>query len=147
VTTDRHSVARSFFELIGSRDVDAALKLAAPGAPVRLVPMQTTGSLAVEGRRYFEALANAFPDLRVRIRSLFVTTDGTAVVEVTVEGTQAGEFVGIINQEKHMDLDQAWMLHIADDGLVDAATGYWCQVMLYRRLAVKRLDRVTITAA
>jgi ketosteroid isomerase-like protein len=144
---DRRSVARSFFESIGARDIEGAMKLVAPEATVRLVPLGVTGSLAADGRRYFEALAAAFPDLRLRIRSLFVATDGTAVVEVTVEGTQAGEFLGIINQEKHMDLDQAWLLHVADDGLVDAATGYWCQAMLYRRLAVKRLDRVTITAA
>lgn len=144
---DRRAVARSFFERIGAGDVKGAMELVAPDAGVRLVPLRRTGTMAVEGREYLEALVEAFPDLYLKIRSLFVGTDGTAVVEVTVEGTQAADFLGIVNQEKHMDLDQAWLLHVGDDGLIDRVAAYWCQAQLYRRLAVKRLDQVTITAA
>jgi ketosteroid isomerase-like protein len=65
------------------------------------------------------------------------------VLEVTMEGTQATDFLGIVNQEKHVDVDQAWMVWVRE-GRVRGLRAYWCQNQLYRRLAVKRLDRVSI---
>jgi ketosteroid isomerase-like protein len=50
-----------------------------------------------------------------------------------------------VNQEKHLDIDQGWLLRVAD-GRVRSIRAYWCQNQLYRRLAVKRIDHVTITA-
>ncbi len=81
----------------------------------------------------------------MRVRRLFVGDDDTAVAEITIEGTQAADFFGVINQEKLMDLDQVWFLHV-HDGVIDRVKAYWCQNRLYRRLGVKRLDHVTITA-
>ena len=79
------------------------------------------------------------------MRRLFVGNDNTAVAEITIAGTQAADFFGIVNQEKLMDLDQVWFLHMSD-GVIDRIKAYWCQSRLYRRLGVKRLDHVTITA-
>jgi len=110
-----------------------------------VVPLNLQGDAEEVGRHYFEQLISAFPDLSVRVRRLFVGNDGTAVAEVTIEGTQAADFFGIINQEKFMDLNQVWFLHVTD-GAIDRIKAYWCQNRLYRRLAVKRLDHVTITA-
>jgi ketosteroid isomerase-like protein len=62
---------------------------------------------------------------------------------VKVEGTQAGEYAGVVNQEKHLDLDEAWRFTVAG-GAITAVTAYWCQQQLYRRLAVKRFDQVAI---
>lgn len=137
--------AQEFFAALARGDVEGALSLAAPDATVKLVPLGMVGALDTEGRRYFAALLAAFPDLSVRVRRLFAGSDGTAVAEITLEGTQAADFWGIIDQEKHMDLDQVWFLRIQADA-IHAVTAYWCQNQLCRRLAVKRLDRVTITA-
>ena len=63
-----------------------------------------------------------------------------------MEGTQAGEFLAVANQEKQFDLDQAWMLTITPDDRISAVVAYWDQNQLYRRLGVKRLDEITITA-
>jgi hypothetical protein len=52
----------------------------------------------------------------------------------------------VVNQEKHVELDQAWMLKVTPDDRISAVTAYWDQNQLYRRLGVKRLDKVTITA-
>jgi hypothetical protein len=38
------------------------------------------------------------------------------------------------------------MLKIAADDRISAVTAYWDQNQLYRRLGVKRLDKITITA-
>ena len=138
-------VARNFFTRMDARDTSNALALVTSHASVTLVPLNLQGDAEVLGRHYFEQLTSAFPDLAVRVRRLFVGNDGTAVVQVTIEGTQAADFFGIINQEKFMDLDQVWFLHVTD-GAIDRIKAYWCQNQLYRRLGVKRLDHVTITA-
>lgn len=138
-------VARNFFTRMDARDTSGALALVTPRASITLVPLNLQGDAEEVGRPYFEQLISAFPDLAVRVRRLFVGNDGTAVVQVTIEGTQAADFFGIINQEKFMDLDQVWFLHVTD-GAIDRIKAYWCQNQLYRRLGVKRLDHVTITA-
>ena len=138
-------VARNFFTRMDARDMSGALALVTPHARVTLVPLNLQGDAEVVGRQYFEQLTGAFPDLSVRVRRLFVGNDGTAVVQVSIEGTQAADFFGIINQEKFLDLDQVWFLHVTD-GAIDRIKAYWCQNQLYRRLGVKRLDHVTITA-
>jgi ketosteroid isomerase-like protein len=138
-------VARTFFARMDTHDTSGALALVAPHTNVTLVPLNLQGDAENVGRQYFEQLMSAFPDLSVRVRRLFVGNDNTAVAEITIEGTQAADFFGIINQEKLMDLDQVWFLHV-NDGVIDRIKAYWCQNRLYRRLGVKRLDHVTITA-
>jgi steroid delta-isomerase-like uncharacterized protein len=138
-------VTRTFFARMDSHDTSGALALVAPHADVTLVPLNLQGEAEQVGRQYFEQLMSAFPDLSVRVRRLFVGDDDTAVAEITIEGTQAADFFGVINQEKLMDLDQVWFLHV-HDGVIDRVKAYWCQNRLYRRLGVKRLDHVTITA-
>jgi ketosteroid isomerase-like protein len=138
-------IARTFFARMDARDANGALALVTPHAKVTLVPLNLQGDAEDVGRRYFEQLANAFPDLSVRMRRLFVGNDNTAIAEITIAGTQASDFFGIINQEKLMDLDQVWFLHV-NDGAIDHIKAYWCQNRLYRRLGVKRLDHITITA-
>jgi ketosteroid isomerase-like protein len=138
-------VARTFFARMDTHDTSGALALVAPHTNVALVPLNLQGDAENVGRQYFEQLMSAFPDLSVRVRRLFVGNDNTAVAEIAIEGTQAADFFGIINQEKLMDLDQVWFLHV-NDGVIDRIKAYWCQNRLYRRLGVKRLDHVTITA-
>ena len=138
-------VARTFFARMDTHDTSGALALVAPHTNVALLPLNLQGDAENVGRQYFEQLMSAFPDLSVRVRRLFVGNDNTTVAEITIEGTQAADFFGIINQEKLMDLDQVWFLHV-NDGVIDRIKAYWCQNRLYRRLGVKRLDHVTITA-
>ena len=127
-------------------DVDKILGMMTPEATVSLVPLNRHGPMAADGASYLRELARSFPDLLVRVRRLFVTGGNTAVAEITIDGTQADAFLAVANQEKHVDLDQAWMLAITPDDRISAVIAYWDQNQLYRRLGVKRLDQVTITA-
>jgi hypothetical protein len=117
-----------------------------PGASLSLVPLQVNGSMSADGAYYLQELARSFPDLVVRVRRLFVTADNTAVAEINIDGTQAAGFLGVVNQDKHFDLDQAWMLKVTPDDQISAVITYWDQNQLYRRLGVRRLDKITITA-
>jgi len=127
-------------------DVAGILGMTTPEATVFLVPLNRHGPWAADGTSYLRELSEAFPDLFVRVRRLFVTGDNTAVAEITVDGTQAAAFLAVANQEKHFDLDQAWLLTITPDDRISAVIAYWDQNQLYRRLGVRRLDKITITA-
>jgi ketosteroid isomerase-like protein len=140
------SLAEEFFGRLRAGEVDEILGLMTPEATVSLVPLNWHGPMAAGGASYLRELSRSFPDLEVRVRRLFVTSDNTAVAEITIDGTQADDFLSVVNTEKHFDLDQVWMLKVTPDDRISAVTAYWDQNQLYRRLGVKRLDQVTITA-
>ena len=139
-------LAEKFFAHIEAGEVDEILGMMTPDATVSLVPLNRHGPMAAEGASYLRELSRCFPDLLVRVRRLFVTRDNTAVAEITIDGTQADAFLAVTNQEKHVDLDQAWILMVTPDDRIGAVIAYWDQNQLYRRLGVKRLDKITITA-
>jgi ketosteroid isomerase-like protein len=136
------SLARRLFERLGDHDAAGAFELFAPAAPIEILPARIVGTAASEGRAFLASLVAAFPDLLIHVRSVLGTPQ-LAVVEVKLEGTQAADFQGVLNQEKHLDVDQAWLVWAADDRITRFRV-YGCQNQLYRRLAVKRLDRVSI---
>jgi steroid delta-isomerase-like uncharacterized protein len=140
------SLAEKFFGHVEAGEVDKILGMMTKDAAVSLVPLNRHGPMAADGASYLRELARCFPDLLVRVRRLFVTADNTAVAEITIDGTQADDFLAVANQEKHFDLDQAWMLKVTPDDRISAVIAYWDQNQLYRRLGVKRLDKITITA-
>jgi steroid delta-isomerase-like uncharacterized protein len=133
---------RDFLDALGRRDVAAALSLTAGDVSVTVHPLGVRGTGPAALRPVLDDLAGAFPDLLVTVQRL-ITTGDVVTALVKVEGTQAGEYAGVVNQEKHLDLDEAWRFTVAD-GVITAVTAYWCQQMLYRRLAVKRFDQVAI---
>jgi hypothetical protein len=136
-------LASEFFQRLGARDVTGAVDLVTPQAQVHIVPAALKGSMADEGQAFFSSLADAFPDLRMRIRRT-MGTDTLAIVELTMDGTQGADFLGAVNQEKYIDLDQGWMVW-AEKGRITGLRAYWCQNQLLRRMAVKRLDQISIT--
>jgi ketosteroid isomerase-like protein len=140
------SLAEEFFARMETGEVDEILGMMTPEAAMSLVPLDRHGPAAADGASYLRELSGSFPDLQVRVRRLFVTGDNTAVAEITIDGTQADDFLAVVNQEKHFNLDQAWMLKITPEDRISAVTAYWDQNQLYRWLGVKRLDKVTITA-
>ena len=142
---DEQAVARAFFERVEAGDVAGALALTTAGGDFQAVALGVKGTIEIEGQGFLEELRRALPDLAMTVIRLFVGRDGTAVAEVFVDGTQADDLFGIVNQEKHVDLKTVWFLHVAGER-IDGIRAYWCQNQLYRRLGVKRLDRVTITA-
>jgi hypothetical protein len=138
-------LASAFFDALNAHDARAAIALVAASARIQIIPANIDGTAAHEGQKFFDELIAAFPDLLIQVRSITRGHD-TAVVEVKLEGTQAAAFLGVLNQQKHVDVDQAWLVHAAQ-GKIVGLRAYWCQNQLYRRLAVKRLDRISILGA
>jgi putative intracellular protease/amidase/predicted ester cyclase len=136
-------LALQLCDRFNSCDADGASSLIAPDAVVNFGPAGGSGIFAQRGVKFINDLITAFPNLRVTIRSIVADSD-TAVIEITIAGTQRADFLGIHNQEKHLDLDEAWVITAADGKIADIRA-YWCQNQLYRRLAVNRLDQISIT--
>ncbi len=133
---------RAFLDAFGRHDVEAALAVAGPQVSVTVHPLGIGGTGAGTLRTVLADLVRAFPDLLISI-SRIVTTGDVVTALIKAEGTQSAEYAGAINQEKHLDIDQAWRFVISD-GLITDVTAYWCQAQLYRRLAVKRYDEIAI---
>lgn len=142
LTSSPALTARAFLGAIAEHNADAAVATVAPAVDVVVHPLgvRVTGHAALQA--VLADLITAFPDLRLTVQRLIVTGDVVTAL-VKVEGTQAAAYAGVVNQEKHIDLDQAWRLTISD-GVIVAVAAYWCQQQLYRRLAVKRFDQVAI---
>jgi predicted ester cyclase len=137
-------IVTAFFDAIRRHDIDAAFTLVSPAVKTEIRPAEVYGGYD-EARGFFEAGLNAFPDLLLRSRRTAEFQDGRVLNELIFEGTQSGEFLGILNQEKHVDIEQAWLTEVCGAQIV-AISGYWDQNKLYRRLAVKRLDRISIAS-
>ncbi|SOE83699.1 SnoaL-like polyketide cyclase [Burkholderia sp. YR290] len=137
-------IADAFITCLARHDVDGALTACSPHCRIQILPLALDGAIHAEGRKFFESWITAFPDLNLSTRRIFATRDDVVAVETTFDGTQASGFLGAINQEKHVDLDEAWLLRTCADR-IEGVKLFWCQNQLYRRLAVRRLDRVTIT--
>lgn len=139
VERDAESLALAFFKCLDVCDVNGASALVAAEAEVDFGPAGITGSFAAKGMPFLRDLSTAFPGLRVRVRSIMGNSH-TVVVEITVAGTQSADFLGIPNQRKEIEIDQAWVLTVSR-GKIVAIRAYWCQSQLYRRLGIKRLDQ------
>ena len=135
-------LADEFLAALQRGELDEAFRRVSPAAEVLIHPTGQAGSADI-AREFFREALTAFPDLMLTVSRATSCTDGRVLIELTFEGTQAADFLGAINQEKHLDIEQSWLL-TTQDGLITAITGYWDQNKLYRRLAVKRLDRIAI---
>ena len=140
--TSPSEVVRWFLTAFQNRDIETTLLLVDPSAEVNIYSVGVRAGGVDQLRNLLEQTRDAFPDLLLTVRNL-IETGPVVTAELKVEGTQAADYLGAINQEKHLDVDEAWRFTVSGDRItgVDA---YWCQNQLYRRLAVKRLDHVAI---
>jgi len=142
VTRSPAQTVQEFLDAFAGHDIDAAIALVHPLVAVTVHPFGLHDSGADVLRTIMADLVQAFPDLMISV-SRVITTDDVVTALFKAEGTQAADYAGAINQEKHLDIDQAWRF-VAGDGLITEVTAYWCQAQLYRRLAVKRYDQIAI---
>jgi steroid delta-isomerase-like uncharacterized protein len=133
---------QEFLDAFARHDIDAAMAVVDPQAAVTVHPFGLHGRGADVLRSVLADLVRAFPDLMVTV-SRVITTGDVVTALFKAEGTQAADYAGAINQEKHLDIDQAWRFVVAG-GLITEVAAYWCQAQLYRRLAVKRYDEIAI---
>jgi predicted ester cyclase len=141
LTDSPTATGHAFLDALADRDIEAALALVHSQASVTVYPLDVRGGIDAL-RTVLTDLVTAFPDLLIT-RHRVITTGSVVTALIKVEGTQAAAYAGAINQEKHLDIEQAWRL-VVTDGAITGVSAYWCQQQLYRRLAVKRFDEIAI---
>jgi steroid delta-isomerase-like uncharacterized protein len=140
--TTSTQTAETFLDAFARHDVDAAMALVDSQAAVTVHPFGLYDKGADVLRTVLADLVRAFPDLMISV-SQVITTGDVVTALFKAEGTQSADYAGAINQEKHLDIDQAWRF-VTSGGLITRVDAYWCQAQLYRRLAVKRYDEIAI---
>ncbi len=133
---------QGFLDAFARHDVDAAVGFADSQVAVTVHPFGLNDQGADVLRTVLADQLRAFPDLLITVSRIVPTGDVVTALFKT-EGTQAADYAGAINQEKHLDIDQAWRF-VTAGGLITRVDAYWCQAQLYRRLAVKRYDEIAI---
>jgi steroid delta-isomerase-like uncharacterized protein len=141
MTTPTQTV-ETFLDAVARHDVDAAMALVDSQAAVTVHPFGLNDKGTDVLRTVLADLVRAFPDLMITVSRVIATGDVVTAL-FKAEGSQSADYAGAINQEKHLDIDQAWRFVVAD-GLITEIAAYWCQAQLYRRLAVKRYDEIAI---
>ena len=142
LTRTPKQTVQAFLDAFARHDIDAAVALADPRVTVIVHPLGVREHGAGELRKILADLVRGFPDLMISVSRVITTADVVTAL-LKAEGTQAAGYAGAINQEKHLDIDQAWRF-VTGSGLITEVTAYWCQAQLYRRLAVKRYDEIAI---
>ena len=142
VESTQAQIVQSFLDAFARHDVEAAVAAADPQVTVTVHPLGIRGTGAGVLNDVITDLVRAFPDLMISVSRVIATGDVVTAL-FKAEGTQAASYAGAINQEKHLDIDQAWRFTVAN-GLITEISAYWCQAQLYRRLAVKRYDEIAI---
>lgn len=141
MTTPAQAV-HAFLDALARRDVDAAMAVTDSRITVTIHPFVIKDQGTDVLRSVLADLVRAFPDLMISV-SRVITTGDVVTALFKAEGTQATDYAGAINTEKHLDIEQAWRF-VTDGGLITEVAAYWCQAQLYRRLAVKRYDQIAI---
>jgi ketosteroid isomerase-like protein len=142
VESTQAQIVQSFLDALARHDVEAAIAAVDPQVTVTVHPLGIRGTGAGVLNDVITDLVRAFPDLMISVSRVIATGDVVTAL-FKAEGTQAASYAGAINQEKHLDIDQAWRFTVAN-GLITEVSAYWCQAQLYRRLAVKRYDEIAI---
>lgn len=127
--------AQSFFDAYDHHDVDAMLSFCSDDAELRYVPMgdQGRGPIRDVGRAIWSGLIDAFPDLRIRVESMF-GDDRHVAAEVVIGGTQQKDFADIPNKGRHYDLPHAFLLTLDDGSRITRITCYWDNASFYSQL-------------
>ena len=141
-TSTPAQIVQSFLDAFARHDVEAAVAAADPQVTVTVHPLGLHASGTEVLNEVLTDLVRAFPDLMISVSRVIATGDVVTAL-FKAEGTQTASYAGAINQEKHLDIDQAWRFTVTG-GLITEVSAYWCQAQLYRRLAVKRYDEIAI---
>jgi ketosteroid isomerase-like protein len=142
VTSTPTQTVQAFLDAFARHDIDAAMALTDPQVSVTVHPLGLHEAGPDALRQILADLVRGFPDLMITVGQV-ITTGDVVTALFKAEGTQAADYAGAINQEKHLDIDQAWRF-VTGGGVITDVAAYWCQAQLYRRLAVKRYDEIAI---
>jgi steroid delta-isomerase-like uncharacterized protein len=127
-------VARSIFDALSKRDLDAAVSYSTDDSVDDFVVLgEVRGRTAI--RRFFEELLTAFPDFEITVERV-VGDDHAAAVQWHASGTfSGGPFQGIEPTGRHVDVRGVDVMEI-EDGLLRHNTIYYDGASFARQIGM-----------
>lgn len=149
-TSDRSvAIVTAFFDAYRRQDVEEMVELCAPMASFDYVPFELrrrqrvlrgAGKVATIGKPLWTGLIQAFPDLTNTVQNVVADDEGNVAAEVVISGTQAGPWGTIANRGRSFSEPHLFVLHVAENGLIDAVRGYWDSAGIARQLGHLEVD-------
>jgi steroid delta-isomerase-like uncharacterized protein len=154
VTTQARSetavaAVEEFFAQHRKRDVVAMAELCAARASFDYVPFVShdkqrviTGAGYVNGvgRTIWALGFRAFPDLTNKVHEIFADSDGNAVAEVTISGTQASPYLTLTARGQKFSERHVFRFHVDKAGKIDDIASYWDAAGMNAQLGHHELD-------
>ncbi|WP_299530606.1 ester cyclase [Ulvibacterium sp.] len=129
-------IAERFFGAYNNHNLDEMISLCIDEATFNYVPYRELGKGMVEpkGTSIWRAIIDAFPDFKVLVEDIKITTSGDVIVEAVLGGTQSKDLFGIPNTGKHQACPHLFILKFNDFGRIRHIKGYWDNDTIYAQL-------------
>ncbi len=131
----RQGACLAFFTAYDDLDTARMIGLAAPDATVHFMPLgdDGKGSFWEFGKAVWDLLIDCFPDLSNTVDKL-TTSDDTITANVTIGGTQANDFMGIMSKGCRFDSDHIFVFRFNEADQIQHLTINWNHAGLVKQL-------------
>jgi hypothetical protein len=125
-TLTRKGACLAFFTAYDDLDTARMIGLAAPDATVHFLPLGNDGrgSFWEFGKAVWDLLIDCFPDISNSVDNLTAEND-TVTANVTITGTQAKEFMGIVSKGYRFTCDHIFVFRFNEMDQIQHLTINW----------------------
>ncbi len=119
-----------------NKDVTRMMSHCDPEGEVYFVPLGEAGrgKIGELGKNLWSLLIDCFPDISNTIDA--IVSEGNSVrCQVLITGTQAKDFAGIPNKEKHFNSDHIFIFHLNERNKIDQIEIQWDHADFVRQLS------------
>lgn len=136
----RKGACLAFFTAYDDLDTARMIGLAAPDATVHFLPLGDGGhgSFWEFGKTVWDLLIHCFPDISNTLDSLHTHSDAQANVitaNVTIGGTQANDFMGIVSKGCRFDSDHVFVFRFNGADQIQYLTINWDHARFIEQLS------------
>lgn len=142
------AVVAEFFDAYRAQDIETMTDLCADVAEFDYPPFESWGKQRVirgygkvgtVGKVLWTGLVVNFPDLTNTVHNIVSDGDGNVAVEVTIGGTQSGDWGPITSKGQAFAVPHLFLFHVSD-GRIDKIKAYWDNALLCRQLGHLEVD-------
>ena len=120
--SDSEKIVKELFEAYNSRDIDFIINSFADDLIFVLPSGETIGK--DELPQVYSMLFDVFQDGKWSIPRV-ISKGYVVAVEILVEGTHNGEFLGIPATGKKIDVHAVWFIDFNEEGKIERVVDYW----------------------
>ena len=122
----RKGACLAFFNAYDDLDTARMIGLAAPNATVHFLPLGNDGrgSFWEFGKAVWDLLIDCFPDISNTVDSL-TAEDDRVMANVTIEGTQAKDFMGVVSKGHRFTCDHIFVFRFNEVDQIQQLTIDW----------------------